>query len=320
MKIYRLFWPLVLTFAVMGEAPGAEIQPWPAVGSTPLPRDLGPGPVDVWNGGALLSLSNNESAAPVLRLTDKAGNAGEPFSLRLPDARWVHVSSGCFARGADGSLALGGIAASADSRAAEFVAWISPGRQKQTIIRVSPYLTRALTVASDGSIWTAGSESGAGQAPNPDYAVIRRYDPDGRLLGSFLPNSELPARGIWTPAHSSLLASSKDRIGWYSEIANTYIEFANDGTILSRFAAAGSAPKRHVNGLGACDNGRVFISAHYKTDAGQGWMLFELDRSAGTWKTIPRSEPGGYLAGCHDNELAVELGGYAITWLKPGPK
>lgn len=142
----------------------------------------------------------------------------------IPGARSVSLDSGRFAAGPDGWLAVAGSASMGDGRATSFAALISRDGRLQKVMELSPFAPRAMTMASDGTLWMAGVEVVAGQETNPDHRVLRRFDKAGRMVGSAIPRSSLPIRvGYTHPAEYSYLVSSKDRVGWYSEAAGAYI-------------------------------------------------------------------------------------------------
>ena len=197
-------------------------------GSTEVPFAVSTDTHAVWSGGALLVAQDRFSGAPVFQVFDREGKQLSQFTFTMSGAGLINIYDHSFARGLDGSLAIIGSAYSGDSRGAAFLAWVSSDGQEQVVVRTSPFIPRALTVASDGTIWVAGKEEKVpGEEPDRSQHVIRHYDKTGKMLGSFISWSSLGIEPhTLHPAENSILISSRDRIGWYSPDAHTYIEFS----------------------------------------------------------------------------------------------
>lgn len=190
-------------------------------GSTQLPIEAkGPESLAVWSGGALLIVQYRFSDSPVFSSFDREGKLISQFTFTIPEARVNTVFDRSFARGFDGSVAIVGSAYTADSRGTSYLAWVSPDGMNQNIVRLSPFHAWAVTVAADGAIWVAGDEKKVGQEPDLSQSVIRRYDKTGKLLGSYIPWSNLHVDAQRSPAEESILVSSKERVGWYSRFQN----------------------------------------------------------------------------------------------------
>lgn len=291
-----------------------------AIRSVDIPFNFTGKPISTWSGGALLTLDYPHSAAPVLRAFDATGMPLLQFAFNIPGASHIQMYTSGFSRGFDGSLGLVGSAYTNDSRGSTFVAWVSPDGKQQTVIRVSPFAAHAVTVAPDGSIWVAGREMVNGQENDPHHHILRRYDKTGTLLGSFLPRSSLDVVGseFIHPAEKSFLFSSRDRIGWYSEASNTYLEFSPDGKVLNRFNTVEPDRNKLVLGFALCDDGGMFASAQLQAQGGgvAGWTIYALSRERGDWTSISRKEKWGILYGCDDTTLVGKVsGGSTIVWL-----
>jgi hypothetical protein len=280
-----------------------------AVASIPPVKGTTPG---TWSGGALLLVESAKSAAPSFRTIDSRGREIDTFTFSLPGAGLVNVYSDRFARGFDGSLAVVGSAFSNDSQGIAFLAWVSPGRQEQTVVRLSPFLPRAVTVAPDGVIWTVGVEPG----DNSDYPIIRRFDRTGKLLGTAVPKGSLKVAdtGRFTdPTDYSYMASAKDRVGWYSEAAGVFISFALDGGELSR-SPIPPPPDSRIHGLAMCEDGRAFLGVQL-FDLSRNWGALAIDITGRT--TLIRSDQKGHLLGCDGTSLVVQTNASSVAWLRP---
>ncbi|MBM3775969.1 MAG: hypothetical protein FJW37_12535 [Acidobacteria bacterium] len=218
-----------------------------------------------------------------------------------------------FARGGDGSFALSGLAYSNDSKGGAFVAWISPDRQQQRVFRTAPYATRKIAVASDGTIWTIGRELTDGEELNPGHDVVRRFDAEGNLLGSYLPKPSLMRDGSRQhPALLAWLVSARGRVGLHSPLSREYIEFSLDPVVVSRFPGLPLEPGGRLSGLALCDDGGVYASIDRRDKSGvKRWEVASLDRSARAWKPVEirsgsSALPWMALAGCEgDTPMAL---------------
>lgn len=158
-----------------------------------------------------------------------------------------------------------------DSRATSFLALTSP-RGGQTVVQLSPFVPRAVAVAADRLIWIVGLETVAGREANSHHHIVRRFDPAGRLVASFVPRSSLVSKPEYSrPAEYSHLVSSKDRAGWYAEATKTYTEFTLDGTVMNQFSIPSVSG---MPGIALCDDGSLFVSTVYRYATGEkGWGI-----------------------------------------------
>jgi hypothetical protein len=304
--------------ADLGGLAASTVQLMPE-GTTTIPFSFVRDTLGVWSGGALLVAQDRLSAAPTFRVFDHDGVEVSRHTFTIPEA--THINAYSFARGWDGSLVVGGSAFTNESRSASFVAWVSPDRQEQTVVRTSPFVVSAVTVAADGTIWVAGHRKRTAADEEWDYSepLIRRYDKTGKLLGSFIPWSSLqPPLGIQPPDMRSLLVSSPDRIGWYSRDSRTYIEFALDGTVL-KWVQTPEHDNSSIVWAALCDDGKLFISDSVSAGPSttRSWGIHALDPGSDTWSFIPRQEPWGRLYGCDGTRLAATTNHSTISWLRP---
>ena len=289
-------------------------------GSTEIPFVFHRGTFGLWSGGALLVVQDRLSGAPVFRVIERDGREISQFTFAIPEASHINVYA--FARGLDGSLAVGGTAYTNDSRGASFLAWVSPDGQEQTVVRLSPFLADAVTVASDGTIWVAGHET---QWTGPrDYSqhLIRRYDRTGKLLGSFIPWSRLrTAPPTPSPDTQSVFISLADRIGWYSRHSRTYVEFSLDGAVIN-WIKTPEHPRHVMLSVAPCDDGGLFVGASVNNGPNRtaSWGIYALDRQRGEWSFLPRPEKWGMLYGCDGTRLASTTDSRTIAWLEPAGK
>jgi len=307
---------LVLLFCFWTSEVAAQFRTADALtptGSTEMPLTIDNDRIAVWSGGALVFVQDRYSAAPIFRILDRNGTQVSDFRFSIPGAALINIYDNSVARGSDGALAIVGTAYSDDSRGGMFVAWVSPDGQQQTIIRTSPFLPHAVTLASDGTIWVAGQEGRDTTRP-----LIRRYDKTGKLLGSFIPWSRLGTDPHTLPFVLSVLLPLQDGVLWYAPRAHTYFEFSSDGSVIERFKSA-PHPEHDLTFVAVCGDGGVFASTritsegHHQTN----WGIFTLDRQRREWSLIPRNERWGRLLGCDGTGLATTTDHKTISWLEP---
>jgi hypothetical protein len=270
--------------------------------------------------GEFLLVEDRFSSFPTIHILDPKGAEISTFTFSIPGAGPIHLWDNSVARGLDGSLALIGTTYFSDSTGGMFVAWVSPDGKEQTIVRTTPFCPRAVTVASDGTIWVAGDVH-KWEPEISDYSqeLIRRYDKTGKLLGSFITWSSLgtnPSFSAPTPVVDSVLVSLKDRVGWYSPASETYIEFSLEGSVISRFPTA-PHNREDVITVALCEGGGLFASTKIARGEQRNWGIFALNRERGDWTLIPRNEQWGMLFGCDGTRIASSTDSGTIAWLKP---
>jgi len=316
MRSYIVSLLLFLLFLLGGEiaSPSPRAVALIPAGSTEMPFKIVEGTFAVWKGGALVFVQGRYSNAPILGFFDRNGSRVSEFRFSIPGATLINLYDNSVALGSDGSLAIVGTAYSDDSRGTMFIAWVSPDRQQQTIIRSSPFFPAAVTIASDGTIWVAGHETSQ-QPKERDYNqhLIRRYDKTGILLGSFIPWSSLDPPNL--PYPGSVLLTLKDRVLWYSARSRAYIEFSADGSIIKRLKSA-PHPEHDVSRVAVCDDGSLFASTMIRSqEHPTQWGIFALDPQRSEWTLIPREQKGSLL-GCDGTRLAITTDYQTISWLQ----
>jgi hypothetical protein len=236
-----------------------------------------------WAGKYYVEVQDIESKAPLFNLTDSAGH-NERVVFQLPDTPYIYALG--YNVGTDGSIAVIGNAPEGKNSDAEFIAWISPDRKRQTVVQAYPFVPEAVAVAADGTIWSVISGN-----------VIRRYDTSGKLLSSLAvvglrcPPPDTPGDA----SRNSRLEASQDRVGWFTS-ADQYLEFSLDGKEIGRFEGppGWGSPAidpnlthwYHQFALSA-DNQPVISG---RTRDGRTLRIVAFDRNAQVWK--PVSLPG----------------------------
>lgn len=254
-----------------------------------------------WWAGALIVLERGDVGAPVIGIFNESGAEVPRVRLAIPGASSVNAD--WVARGPDGSLGVIGSAYDAQGRGATFLGIIAANGRSQRAVRLNPFVPCLIAVGPDGVWWVWGWEKGQDDRPLAEYAVVRRFDGSGRLLGLHLSSSSL-RRTLLLPCYESRVAASRQRVGWYSNVLGEYLEFALDRTVVSRLPGIpDGSDDNALTGLALCEDESVFVSMPALSDDKKrraGTEIYRLDRAARTWKTVLRTKKYGDLYGCHE--------------------
>lgn len=275
--------------------------------------------VPVWSRGALVIVEGGfekaardsalSAQAPRVRLFDRQGREILNAPITAPEASNVYISD--WGRARDGSVAVCGVIILGDRNQRPFIARLSP-RGQTRVTPVMPYTPLRIVAAEDNTVWTLGYETVNGAETGPlikvdtNAGVLRRFDAAGKLVRSLFPRSGI---SDITRIRGSLLASSRDRVGWYGAGADGqggYVEIANDGAVLNIPPVEPPAGYR-VTGLTLTDANAVVVAL---SGADGTLRLHALDRRAKRW--LPVSQPdslaaakGFRLWGADGDELAL---------------
>ena len=307
--------PLAAAFAMLACHVGPLLAQTPirSVLLSPSPPNGGE-PIGAWSGGALLMIEGHMSGAPLLRIYDSSGSEAQEIVLQSEGGGGVNIGSHQFARSVEGYVVYAGTS----DEAGGFLTIVSPGGEGQRVVRTEPYVPFAVTIAHDGTIWTAGllkDDSGRDVGDAASYLMIQRFDIQGTPLRGAVPRSTFP--GLETPVGGSFFVSSKDRVGWGSPLAHRYMEFSLDGTLLASYPFPFSLAD--VSGVALCDDDRLWMSVKSQPDpksalAGQQNTLATFDRATGAWHKGP-TQPYFYLYGCSGNTLITTTTWSNLNWL-----
>lgn len=284
-----------------------------------IPVDTSGQPVSRWSAGALVVVQGNGTYGPVLGVVDKSGVQRQTFAVTVPGAQTVWLSA--FSHGAEGTVAAAGEAFDAQGRGGPFI-MIFPGSGNAThLIRTGQYFARGVVVAPDGTVWTSGNEAPdkrppgnndpwAAFAPYMNSSVIRHFDTQGTLLGSFMPQS-----GLSTPEDPSLggtfLAANEDRVVWYCAASKRYLEFSPAGIVLDLQGIEPPVDRRRTVGFALTKSGRVFLSGR------NGTTLSELNKATKTWAPVAIDSSFKGIYGADGDTLVIWGGGerYAAQFM-----
>jgi hypothetical protein len=253
--------------------------------------------VPYWSGNAVVAISDNRTAAPVVRVFGEDGAPIAAIAIRIPGFTLVEVRRA--AHGITGVTAICGAARNDNGGVTGFLAVSSGGSEVDRLIRTEPYSPTAVAVAPDGTIWMKGVEYVPVQrVPNKtNTGIIRHFDAEGKQIGSYLPQSGLTIHDMFGGV--DYLAANVKRVGWYrGSLATTYVEVV--GGQIEKYPAV--PPKASANGeatagqvsevtrLAITDDDQVFVT---RTVNGRNPELFVLDRVTKLWNFVPTPEGGG---------------------------
>jgi hypothetical protein len=114
--------------------------------------------VPIWTGGALVSIENNNTGRPIIRVFDETGQETLPIYFSISGAQTVQVAG--VSRGSDGTCALAGWTTDREGHRKGFLTWVGSDRRTIQTAQPAPYSPFLATLAPDGTIWTVGLEVG----------------------------------------------------------------------------------------------------------------------------------------------------------------
>src|SRR5665213_371628 len=220
--------------------------------------DLGRHRIPSWSSEALVVIDNDRTVSPIVRLFDREGRESQPFAISVPGANTVGLRS--VAHGPDGMLVFVGFAIDEDSgndkaRVADFLGIVSADRSKQVVVRTNPYVPRAVVIAPDKTIWTAGQEKTDDAKRDP--GAVRHYDTQGKEIGSFIPQSSVH---VGASKLEDNLAFGDGHLGWYPAFGTVYFEIFPDGVVRQFPALSSSGAYQFITKLAITNSGLTFIS------------------------------------------------------------
>jgi len=286
------------------------------------------------------SLAANESIREVTSQATRVGNQLVP-AFYQGYIYWVGLAGGdsyVTIYAPDGHLALSfetqngavqSIAIDADGTTA--VAWGSWSSKKAggidfrdssgtltRTIQTGRYLPAHISFAEDHSLWSFGCQLDAADGTRPDqhdYLTVRKYQPNGKEAGAYLPRSSFPpglepADVSWQ--RSSSITVAHDRVGLWAYSGDSgnqteWVELDSNGNLLGRWRLDQFSWDTKI---ALTTDGHLFVqSRDSKTKA---YRLYTLDRASATWQAV-EAPPSGRLEGADGNTLVFS------DFVKPGP-
>jgi hypothetical protein len=317
-----LAWSRVIAALVLFAGPitmAAELRLTPSASRQPvtLPVSLEGKRMATYGGGALVVAEGDMAEPGVFSVYGANGNLLSQVPLKIPGASRVVVYD--YSRSAAGTLVACGFAESPGVQRAPYLTWFSADGSSQKVIRTEPYYPFLCAGAPDGSLWTVGLEMNANLQEKPEHRespVLRRFSPDGRQLGAWLPRSSFP--GSAELVRGFLVASNK-RVGWLrwsadSGLEAVYAEITPEGEITSFPLKQIPGFKSGIgafSGMALTADGDALVAA-VPGDKTEATAVLWLDRSKAEWRRVSvpvaASPPFFHIYGA-DTELALYAGG-----------
>jgi len=180
---------------------------------------------------------------------------------------------------ADGTMAVTGTAWGGEGLVSVIV-WIDRAGHLLRAVRTTPFAPFRVVFDREGMLWAVGRVHDADSREAPDYDLLRRYDPQGRLIQTLLPRSGFP-RGGKHPAFESFLVTAPDRVGLYCVTAGEWIEVSLRGELLGRWRAPRAVPDTGITGAALTSSGALYVSAQRMGPTQEEIQLLRLDKRSG---------------------------------------
>jgi len=195
------------------------------------------------------------------------------------------------------------------------------GTLRQTV-RTGRYFPAHLSFAEDHSLWSLGWQRDASREGTPDrqgYMTVRKYLPNGKEAGAYLPRSLFPPGlepGMESWQRSGSIVVAHDRVGlWVYSGDNgdltEWVELDLNGNLLGRWRLDQFSGKARV---ALTTDGHVFVQ-DYDQRAKAHW-LHKLNRDSSTWQPV-EAAPSGRLEGADGDALVFSdlgLGPMHVRW------
>jgi len=194
------------------------------------------------------------------------------------------------------------------------------GTPRKTI-QTGRYFPTHISFAEDHSLWSLGWQRDAANSGDPDkqYMIVRKYLPDGKEAGAYLPRSLFPPGlepGMERWQKSGSIVVAHDRVGlWvYSGEIGTkteWVELDLNGNLLGRWGLDQFYGNTRV---ALTTDGHVFVQNYGAKD--KTHQLYKLNRESSTWQPVD-SPPSGRLEGADGDALVFSdfrLGPMHVCW------
>ncbi len=171
--------------------------------------------------------------------------------------------------------------------------------RRERFIETTPDMPVAIRIGPDHTLWAVVYRPNPTLAGQPDFAILRNYGREGRLIGAYLPRKmfDAEASGVGPNLGFALLHVAGRRIGIMAGIAQEgrkqqWLEADLQGNVTGRW----DVPGYLVGGLTA--GGAV-----YGTD-GSGTGVYRFDRAAQRWSPVAAAGRG-WLVGVDGEQLVL---------------
>ena len=267
-----------------------------------------------WSHGALIEMESDHSSGAFFRLFDAQGRQLATALFTVQDAVAIQITD--WDRAVDGTLAVCGSMIDNARHGVAIVGWISPDGVTSQVVRTGLYAANRIAIAPDGTVWTAGRErlehpmgkSFADQF-NPQADVIRHIDRSGKVVASFVKQSTI-RDPLSLQKVTNHLRVSRDRVAWYSNKEQRYVEISSSGSVTDiEGLALPGLPM--ITGFALTGNGDIFVSAQYSNP--HKLSVSMLDRETRAWMPIGQGFP---IYGAEEDELVAPGLHWGLTFYR----
>jgi hypothetical protein len=258
-----------------------------------------------WSHGAYFFADQSTGDPPIFYTLNREGSlvASPRFEYSGEGSFYVTSSD----RMSNGTLVFAGMTAPRSSRRdlSPFLAWISAAGHDQHKVSTGRYLPYLLAVAPDDTIWTLGYEADTTSENwrlDENTKVLGHFDQRGALLQAAFSLSDFKPFQQSLRMQRGLLATSKDKLGWYGPVADgnvVCVEISlQDFAVTTYPGASQHADKLDIPMKPAItDSGTASVWIQTHTPDSPGTYIF--DSSSRDWVPIEVPRLGGFAFSPH---------------------
>lgn len=215
-------------------------------------------------------------------------------------------------------------------RRAGGIRWLNAQGGEARFLETGLYVPTSLCFDEKDNLWSIGwlrAAQNPDMSEDGDHPIVRKFGPDGKELGRFIPRSLWPGkksapgttgRGYW------YMTAASDRIGAiihpnFQGRTAEWIEWDLDGNLLRRTPVG----DKFNHGRAYTSDGKLYTRV--LVDGGTKLELRVLDQAAGQWLPVASNLPdyaaeqGATLLGAHGNDLIYRLAGGNVRLLRVHP-
>ena len=281
-----------------------------------IARPAGTGMSEKWSSGYLLQwrVEIGDSSDANLFAFDRHGKAVLQQRITFGDAATTHIFDAAVS--AQGVIGVAGRALSSAGEVTGFVAMVPLAGGGVSVVQTSPIEPMAMVFGADGALWVFGYELGPKRSLKRAqlHSALRRYGPDGALLGEYLPwpQTACGTRPAINPPHE--LVSSADTVALWLGECGKWFEFSTAGdarrvlAVGASPAPGGDAPSFVPSRVAMTDDGGVY--------AIKGPETLRLNRGLAAWEPV-QAAPGfaESMLGADGASLVYRGRDANITWV-----
>jgi hypothetical protein len=260
-----------------------------------------------WSGGGLLTVENDLTASPIIRVFGRDGQKLSDLTVTVPRSDVIAVRG--IGRGDAGLVVASGRALDSDGRQGSFLVLFQPNSPEEKVIALNEYCAELVAVARDGSVWTAGY---AGTPRQPVGDTFKHFDANGKFIGSMVPAGSFSSLLALTNPHNQLTTSG-DRLAFFAPSDGRYIEWSSNGSVTADIRTAPFAGNEAVTGFALIDGGRSFLTTQVNARP-RRHNLYLFDARSGAARAIAVPDGLTRLLGGQGSDLVGRTAGGALTF------